>query len=205
MIPPRPASAESMRTRPPAAAERDGTLHAMFRWFDNPFPADAEPQRLLALATTRRRLIEEGLGLTGDDADLAAFGPAAAFMAKLADATITPARRHLCALGLFLTGRHTEATDALLAGFADAPAPAASLSAIAIGGGPLDPRHSSHRHSHSNSHRSQRDSHRDSTSSDSTIELPERFDSKGRLLTQKENSSVEKIENFMKKVAQVLI
>jgi len=132
MIPPRPASAESMRTRPPAAAERDGTLHAMFRWFDNPFPADAEPQRLLALATTRRRLIEEGLGLTGDDADLAAFGPAAAFMAKLADATITPARRHLCALGLFLTGRHTEATDALLAGFADAPAPAANLSALRL-------------------------------------------------------------------------
>lgn len=66
-------------------------------------------------------------------------------------------------------------------------------------------RHSSDRHFHSNSHRSQRDSHRDSTSSDSTIELPERFDSKGRLLTQTENSSVEKLENFMKKVAQVLI
>ncbi|KAF3392666.1 hypothetical protein F1880_008574 [Penicillium rolfsii] len=62
--------------------------------------------------------------------------------------------------------------------------------------------HSSHRHSH----HSQRSSPREDSplDSDSTVDLPDRFDSKGRLLPQKD-SSVEQLEDYLRKIARVLI
>lgn len=40
--------------------------------------------------------------------------------------------------------------------------------------------------------------------SDSTIDLPDRFDSKGRLLKQKIDDPTEKLEDFLNKVSKVL-
>ncbi|OKP10041.1 hypothetical protein PENSUB_4506 [Penicillium subrubescens] len=69
---------------------------------------------------------------------------------------------------------------------------------------PRHHQHSSNRHSH----HSQRSSPREDSplDSDSTIDLPERFDSKGRRLPESsENSSVERLEDYLRNLAKVLI
>lgn len=64
-----------------------------------------------------------------------------------------------------------------------------------------------HQHpSHSHSHHSQR-SHppESSDSSESTIELPDRFDSKGRLLPTRENPSVESLGSYIRNLRRVFV
>lgn len=79
------------------------------------------------------------------------------------------------------------------------------------GAGPSSSYSSSRHHhhpSHSHSHHSQRSSPREDSplDSDSTVDPPERFDSKGRLLPQKsEDSSVERLEDYLRNLAKVLI
>jgi hypothetical protein len=54
-------------------------------------------------------------------------------------------------------------------------------------------------------HKSSQSRSRSSTDeSDSTIDLPDRFDSKGRLIKEKSDSSTEKLEDFLNKVSKVL-
>jgi hypothetical protein len=64
----------------------------------------AQAQRLIALASLRREIIEDTLRLTGAEADLAAYAFEGRLRAALGAADLDAGRRHLLALGLFTVG-----------------------------------------------------------------------------------------------------
>jgi hypothetical protein len=63
-----------------------------------------EAQRLIALASLRRQIIEDVLGLTGAEADEAAYAFEGRLRAALAEGEVGAERKHLLALGLFSVG-----------------------------------------------------------------------------------------------------
>jgi len=100
----------------------------------NPFRIDprSEPQRLLALSALRRRLITHVLGLSGPEADAAAFDLAARLRARL-DATSDadpPELRQTLLAGLLVTGDAT--TIAPLAAAVEQGLAAVTLEALGL-------------------------------------------------------------------------
>ena len=89
----------------------------------------AQPQRLLALAALRRRIIAEALDLRGADADIAAYALEDR-LRHLLDIERDPARQHVLAVGLLSVGRR-DALDVLLDTLPD-PLPAITLDAFAL-------------------------------------------------------------------------
>jgi hypothetical protein len=81
---------------------------------------DAEPQRLLALASLRRQIITRALNISGQEADLAVYSPAPKLRARLAELDLTPADQHQLALALIATG-HRDAFPLLLKTLTDPP------------------------------------------------------------------------------------
>lgn len=69
---------------------------------------------------------------------------------------------------------------------------------------PYSSRSRDYRLSQNNSKHSQSPHKAPDSESDSTIDLPARFDSRGHLLTQKEDPALEKFEDFMNRFARVL-
>jgi hypothetical protein len=110
---------------------RLGAIFASTRRGRKPFAirADAEPQRLLALVALRRQIIERVLGLTGPEADAAAFALEPILRARLA-AERDLAQKHLLALGLLTLGQR-DTLDLLFDTLIDAP-PAITVQAFAL-------------------------------------------------------------------------
>jgi hypothetical protein len=102
----------------------------MFRVLQNLlFPSRrAQPQRLLALAALRRRIIVEALDLSGAEADIAAYALQDRLRRRLHIET-DPGRRHVLAVGLLTVGRR-DALNLLLDTLPDPP-PAITLEAFA--------------------------------------------------------------------------
>ena len=101
----------------------------MLGLFRNPYPRAAEPRRLLALASFRRRIIEDVLELSGQDADLAAFDPASAFQTRLTTHTDLLARHRLL-LGLISVGRREVFAEFL--GTHPMPVPPGTIDALRL-------------------------------------------------------------------------
>ena len=103
----------------------------MFRVLQNLlFPSRrARPERLLALAALRRRIIVQSLDLSGNDADIAAYALEDRLRRRL-DTETDPALRHVLAVGLLTVGRR-DALNALLDTLPDPP-PAITLDAFAL-------------------------------------------------------------------------
>jgi hypothetical protein len=92
--------------------------------------AGDEPQRLLELAKLRRQIIIDTLALPEDEIDRAVFAPISRLRSGLSAANVTPAQRHLIALGLLICGQ----LDALplLYETVQTPAPPATLQALKL-------------------------------------------------------------------------
>ena len=97
-----------------------------------PFRIDpnSEPQRLLALASLRRRLIAQLLGLTGPEAAAAAYSLELRLREKLAQLEADSPARHQIAAGLVVTG-DASALDLLIATLGD-PVEPLTLEALTL-------------------------------------------------------------------------